>query len=131
MHSHDHIPTLMDILTLWAPMMNFPNIAATIGLLWVKCLAHINSFEKGEREESEGEEEEKQGCLTSGRNLVYDPLAVPLGSRQEMALARKEVIETMNESKTSKHSREGGHRSGRPDATVGTARRECKHSNTH
>lgn len=48
-----------------------------------------------------------------------------------MALARKEVIETVSESKTSKRSREGGPHSGRPDATVGTARRECKHSNTH
>lgn len=71
------------------------------------------------------------GCLTSGRNLVYDPLAIPLGSRQEMALAREEVIETVSESKTSKRSREGGPHSDWPDATVGTARRECKHSNTH
>lgn len=48
-----------------------------------------------------------------------------------MALAREEVIENVSESKTSKFSREGGPRSGQPDATVGTARRECKHSNTH
>lgn len=48
-----------------------------------------------------------------------------------MALAREEVIETVSESKTSNRSREGSPRSGRTDATVGTARIECKHSNTH
>lgn len=41
----------------------------------------------------------------SRRNLLYGPSGFPLGSRQEMSLARKEVIETVRDYKTSKHGR--------------------------
>lgn len=44
----------------------------------------------------------------STRNLLYEPPGFPLGSRQEMSLAREEVIETVRDYKTSKQHWGGG-----------------------
>lgn len=98
-HTHEH-PYPLDVYG------EFPNPCCCYTTFWVKCLPPKNSFEKEERKRSGGCEE-KPGCSTSGRNLVYDPVANPPGSTQEMTLAREEVIETVSESKN-KQKQQGG-----------------------
>lgn len=44
----------------------------------------------------------------AGQEFTLLPFCSPLGSKQEMSLAREEVIETMRDYKTSKHGREYG-----------------------
>lgn len=66
----------------------------------------INSSD-GVRYEST-EEKERGREKASGQEFTLWPFCFPLGNKQEMSLAREEVIEIVRDYKTSKHGRKYG-----------------------